>query len=95
MERFGRTYDGLSGVYSELENIMGSVYEELQLDPSNERNANLLQGLGSVALKVLSSQRELVENYGDKDLKDSLLSNIDSKTIALSNALSQDRNRTR
>lgn len=95
MERFGKTYDGLSGVYSELENIMGSVYEELQLDPANERNANLLQGLGSVALKVLSSQRELVESYGDKDLKDSLLSNIDSKTIALSNALSQDRNRTR
>ena len=95
MERFDKMYDGLSGAYSELENIMGSVYEELQLDPTNEKNANLLQGLGSVALKVLSSQRELVENYGDKDLKDSLLSNIDSKTIALSNALSQDRNRTR
>ena len=52
MEKFGNLYDNLSSIYSELEIIMGSLYEELQNDPTNMEKANLLQGLGSVANKV-------------------------------------------
>jgi hypothetical protein len=95
MERFDSIYDSLSGVYSELESMMGSIYGELQIDPTDEKNVNLLQGLGSIALKVISSQKGLVESYGDKELRDSLLSNLDAKATALSSALAQDRNKTR
>lgn len=95
MERYDAMYDSLSGVYSELESIMGSVYEELQSDPTNIDKANFLQGLGSVALKVISSQQLLVESYGSKEFKDTLLSNLDAKAIALKDALAQDRNKTR
>ena len=91
MEKFGTMYDNMTGIYSELENIMGSIYQELQVDPTNGKNADLLQGVGSVALKVLSSQRDLVEMYGDKDLKASLINNIDSKAMTLSTALEQIR----
>lgn len=95
MEKFDNTYDSLSGVYSELENIMSNIYRELQIDPTNEKNMNLLQGLGSVALKVINSQKELVESYGDKEIKESLLLNLDAKEISLSSALVQNINKTR
>lgn len=95
MERFNNMYDSLSDVYLELENIMGSIYGELQIDPTNERNINLLQELGNVALKVIYSQKGLVENYGDKEIKDSLLTNLDAKEETLSSALAQNKNKTR
>ena len=44
MDKFGRVYDNLSSIYSELEDIMGSLYDELQSDPMNMEKANLLQG---------------------------------------------------
>ena len=95
MEKFDDMYDSLNGVYSEIESIMGSIYDELQSDPTNVDKANFLQGLGSVALKVISSQQQLVESYGSKEYRDVLISNLDAKATALSDALKQDRNKTR
>jgi len=95
MENFDNMYDSLNSVYSEIESIMGSIYDELQTDPTNVDKANFLQGLGSVALKVIASQQQLVESYGSKEYKDVLISNLDAKATALSEALKQDRNKTR
>lgn len=95
MEKFDDMYSSLNGVYSELESIMGSLYDELQVDPTNVDKANILQGLGSVALKVISSQQQLVESYGPKEYQDTLISNLDAKASALSKALKQDRNKSR
>ena len=95
MEKFDAMYDSLNGVYSEIENIMSSVYDELQADPSNVDKANFLQGLGSVALKVISSQQQLVDSYGSKEYRDAIISNLDAKATALSAALEKDRNKTR
>lgn len=81
--------------YSELESIMGTIYEEMQNNPSDDRNANLLQGLGSIGLKMLSSQRDFTEMYGDVDLKETLVSKLDEKMSVLSNALSQENKRMR
>ena len=64
MEKFDDMYDSLNGVYSEIESIMGSIYDELQVDPTNVDKANYLQGLGSVALKVIAFQQQFVESYG-------------------------------
>lgn len=95
MEGFDNMYDSLSVAYSELENIMSSIYGELQMDPANEKNMNLLQGLGSVALNVINSQKGLVESYGDKGIKESLLLNLDAKEETLLSALAQSKNKIR
>ena len=95
MEKFDSMYDSLSGVYSEIESIMSSIYDELKVDPTNVDKANFLQGLGSVALKVISSQQQLVESYGSNEYKETLISNLDAKASALSDALAKDRNKTR
>lgn len=95
MDKFGTMYDNLSSIYSELESIMGNLYEELQIDPTNMEKANLLQGLGSVANRIISSQMEFVESYGDPQYKDNLLINLDNRQSALLDVLAMDRNRTR
>ncbi len=89
MENFDHVYDNLTSVYSEIEKIMGEVYEDIQLN-HNERDILMLQKLGSVALKTLSTQKDLIQRYGDKELSYSLLSNIDSKAMSLSRALDQN-----
>lgn len=95
MEKFGATYDNLSTIYSGLEDIMVSIYEDLQNDPTNVEKSNLLQGLGNVALKVLYSQMQFVDDYEESHLKENLLSSLDSKAAMLSDTLSRDRDRTR
>ncbi len=90
MESFNNVYDNLSVAYAHLESIMGSLYEELRKDPSNQKNSDLLQGLGEVATKILSSQKDFVEGYGEKDIKDVLMANIDSKETVLKSALGKD-----
>lgn len=94
-EKFGMMYDNFSNIYSELEGIMGSLYEELQNEPENVEKANLLQGLGSVAKRTLESQMNFVEAYGEAHIKESLLSNLDAKKQVLVDALAIDRDRFR
>jgi len=84
--------DNLSPIYSDIEQIMVSVYKDIQLNPDDEKNINLLEGLGVVATKVIRSQKNLVEIYESADFKDIILSNLEEKEIALKNALSQTNN---
>lgn len=95
MEKIDDVYDSLLDIYSELEGIMGSVYEGLQTDPTNTDKAKFLQDLGSVALKIISSQQLLVESYCEEEFRDALLSNLDEKARVLENALAQDRKKIR
>ena len=95
MEKFDIMYDNLSGLYSEIENMMDNVYRELQTDPTNIDKVNFLQGLGSVALKVISSQQLLVESYSSIEFKDTLLARLDEKTVVLKDALEKDKYKSR
>ena len=94
-EKFGIVFDNFSNIYSELEGIMGSLYEELQNEPMNMEKANLLQALGSVAKRTLESQINFVEAYGESYIKESLLNNLDAKKQVLVDALAIDRDRFR
>lgn len=94
-ENFGMVYDSFSNIYSEIEGIMASLYEELQNDPTNIGKSNLLQGLGSVAKRTLDSQMNFVEAYGESFGKESLLTNLDAKKQGLIDALNMDRDRSR
>ncbi|MEG2621107.1 MAG: hypothetical protein RSA10_03375 [Bacilli bacterium] len=87
---FDKMYDDLTTVYVELESMMGNLYQGIQQDPTDQRSVELLQGLGRVAMKVICSQKDLVVNYGDKDMKEVLISNLESKEVTLSNSLSQE-----
>lgn len=95
MEMFESVYDNYSAIYSELEGMMGIVYDELQKDPTNVDKSNMFQGLGHIALKVINSQMHLVDNYGESQYKDHLLSNLDNKAMMITEALNEDRNRSR
>lgn len=95
MKNFDEIYDNMSGIFSKIENIMGYIYQDLQLDPNNEKNCELLQQLGEAALKVLDTQRELVETNAFGEISGSLISNIDSKALALTTALSQTNQKKR
>ena len=94
-EKFGMVFDNFSNIYSELEGIMGSLYGELQNEPSNVEKANFLQELGSVAKRTLESQMNFVEVYGEVYVKESLLNNLDAKRQVLVDALAIDRDRFR
>ena len=95
MEKFGSLYDNLSSIYSELESIMGALYGDLQNDPTNMAKVALLQDLGNVANKMLSSQMEFVESYGDPQFKDNLLTNLGNRKMSLLEALALDKERLR
>ena len=88
-------YDKLEDVYTELESIREVLQLELQKDPSDVKKAYLIQRLGNVVIKVLSSKIELVESYDDSQIKDNLLNNLDHKVSLLSAELSMDRNGVR
>ena len=94
-EKFGIVFDNFSNIYSELEGIMGSLYEELQKEPMNMEKANLLQDLGSVAKRTLESQINFVEAYGEAYIKESLFDNLDAKKQFLVDALAIDKDRAR
>lgn len=87
--------DKLTEIYSDLEGIMEDLYFELQNGPANLKNANRLQEIGKVAIKVLGSKIQLVEKYGDPQFKDNLLNNLDDKVTNLSASLAVDRDRFR
>ena len=65
VEKVDIVYYKLENVYTELESIREVLQLELQKDPSDVKKAYLIQRLGKVAIKVLSSQIKLVESYGD------------------------------
>lgn len=95
MEKFDVMYDNLTGIYNELESMMSSVYEELQSDPTNVDKENFLHGLGSVALKVISSQMQLIDEYCELQYKDNLLLNWETKDIQLREILNLDKNKVK
>lgn len=94
-EMFENMYDNYNAIYSQLESMMVSLYDDLQKEPMNVDKSNMLQGLGSIALNVISSQMELVERYCVPQYKDNLLSNLDSRAIGLKDALNENKNRSR
>lgn len=92
---FESVYDNYSVIYSELESLLGIIYDDIKKDSTNIEKANLFQNLGNIALKVIYSQMQLVEDYGDPHYKDQMLSNLDNKSTMLFETLKEDRNRLR
>lgn len=85
---FEEVYDSMNQSYSELESIMGNIYQS-----NGNQNNEMIQVLGNVAKKMISTQISFVQGYAEPSIKDSLVSNLESKYEVLSNALGQEQER--
>ena len=86
---FAVVYGGFDEVYNDLKSVMSNLYETIQREPEVEDNKQLLEKLGEISLKLLSSQRRLVNVYGDRCTKDLYVSLTDSKKSNMEEALNQ------
>ena len=79
MDNFSVIYDNMLKNYNELERVMGSLYEK-------EDKENFFQ-MTEVAKGMLLTQMELVNAYCPSEMKESLISNIETKEATLSKAI--------
>lgn len=72
---------------------MSDLYQYLQDNPADEMARDVLNRLGTIRQNMIFSQREFTSSYGDPNLKDNLINNLDSKAEALKKA--QDETKTK
>lgn len=95
MENFDFIYDSMTKNYSDLEQIMGAIYQKTQSDPTDESNFELLQGLGEVAKNMIESQKEFTTAYGDPSIKETVVANLNDKQQTLMKALGESSRKTK
>lgn len=86
---FAVVYGGFDEVYNDLKSVMSNLYETIQRKPEVEDNKQLLEKLWEISLKLLSSQRRLVNVYGDRYTKELYISLTNSKKSNMEEALNQ------
>ena len=81
---FSRIYDGMTYNYNKLDSIMSDLFDYLRVNPSDEMAKEALTRLASFARDMLSLQADFTDVYGIDDMKNALISNLDSKIESLS-----------
>lgn len=81
--KFDEVYDGMTENLGALNLAMGMVYNNIENNPDDESQVALLQTLGDVGTKMINTQMEFVENYADKDMKETLQTRLEDKKIHL------------
>ncbi len=94
MEKFGEVYDKMSTNYKAVEDMMGVIYEQMQVLPDNQGLQSILQGLGKIAKGMISSQMDFTDAYCDTNLKSSLMNNLSDKESVLLNVLNENKSKT-
>ena len=89
MENFDLLFEKMSENYNYLQTIMGEVYERVKNDPTDESNIQLLEGLGNLAKRMLSTEASFVTSYGTTDDAVILMDKIEDKQAALSRSLEE------
>ena len=79
MEKFGETYDVMTRNYNQMEELLGSLYEE-------EDKEKFLK-LSVIAKEYLHDLAFIVENNCPADMKDTCLDSIQRKEATLSDAI--------
>ena len=90
---FSEIYDSMTYNYGKLDRIMSDLYSYLQDNPHDEIAKDLLTRLNYVAQDMIYTQKELTKAYGDDDMKDALVANLDSKSQVLSQALEETKSK--
>ena len=60
MENFDLLLDKMNENYSYLQTIMGVVYEKVKENPEDESSMELLESLGNLGKRMLSTEESLV-----------------------------------
>ena len=89
MENFDLLFEKMNENYNYLQTIMGEVYEKVKIDPADESNIQLLEGLGNLAKRMLSTEASFVTSYGTTDDAVILMDKIEDKQAALSRSLEE------
>ena len=86
-EREAVMYDRIGFVYSELQRLMGAIYDGQEFS-----REDLLDALGDLSNKVLNTKEEYVASYMGNDA--SLLYSVDCERHALNQALASTNGRS-
>lgn len=89
MGNFDLLVDKMNDNYNYLQTIMGVVYEKLKENPEDEYNRELLESLGNLGKRMLSTEESLVVSYGSTDEAINLTDGINAKKQALTTSLEE------
>ena len=74
---------------------MNKNYKVITLCGSTKFKEEFMNVQKDLTLKVISSQGDFVESYGNVESKEAMLSNINAKYDVLYSSLAKERDRTR
>ena len=89
MENFDLLVDKMNENYNSLQTIMGVVYEKVNENPDDEYSRELLELLGNLGKRMLSTEESLVVYYGSPDEAINLMDRISDKKQALTTSLEE------
>ena len=89
MENFDLLFEKMNDNYNYLQTIMGAVYEKVKENPEDEYSRELLEALGNLGKRMLSTEESLVVSYGSTDEAINLMDRINDKKQALTTSLEE------
>lgn len=89
MENFDLLLDKMNENYSYLQTIMGVVYEKVKENPEDESSMELLESLGNLGKRMLSTEESLIVSYGSPDETINLMDRISDKKQVLTTSLEE------
>ena len=89
MENFDLLVGEMNENYNSLQTIMGVVYEKVNENPDDEYSRELLELLGNLGKRMLSTEESLVVSYGSPDEAINLMDRISDKKQALTTSLEE------
>lgn len=89
MENFDLLLGKMDYNYSYLQTIMGVVYEKVKENPGDEYSRELLESLGNLGKRMLSTEETLVVSYGSPNETINLIDRISDKKQALTTSLEE------
>ena len=94
IENFSTVYDSMINQYSFLEDLMGELYEQIQLNPNDEAIKGQFEKMAMLAQKMLLTQSLYLDSYGDTDLKNYYEERLNDKANILQDALNHIKGKT-
>ena len=89
MENFDLLNEKMNEIYNYLLGIMGEIDKKIKENPNDESNYQLLEDLGNLGKRMLSTQESLAVSYGTTDEAINLMDRINDKKQALTTSLEE------
>lgn len=94
IDNFSAIYDSMNDEYSFLEGMLFELYEQIQLNSNDDAAKDQFQKLAMLAQKMLLTQSQYMDSYGDNDLKGYYEERITDKANNLQDALNHIKGKT-